>query len=358
MEEPEPDVGSDAGVELTDLPDPPALDGYCAKKPAITPKQQLLFYSADEWEEFILEWVQGLKRDYHQLKRLGGPGDESVDIAAFVTADGFEGEWDCFQGKHYERALQPADAYTEMVKVLEAVVAKSYKLPRRYVFVAPHGCGPTLNRLLSKPTGLGSAFTKYLDKIKYSDAEVLALAKKLDYSLFASGELHEVLEVHSTTKFHATRFGLDLPSRGADDSPPDDIDAKETRYVAQIVEAYEDAYPGTELVAAELSSNPDHGEHFRRQRQAFYSAESLRLYARDAVPDGTYEALQEDVYHGVVDVADDDHAHGLARMRRVMMSAGTVDLSSHALLAVSRTRDRHGICHQLANADRLTWVPD
>jgi hypothetical protein len=37
------------------------------------------------------------------------------------------------------------------------------------------------------------------------------------------------------------------------------------------------------------------------------SAEALRLYARDSVPEGTFQALQDDVHAGVVEVAESDH---------------------------------------------------
>lgn len=80
------------------------------------------------------------------------------------------------------------------------------------------------------------------------------------------------------------------------------------------------------------------------------------MYARDSVPDGTFELLQGDVYSGVIDTAEADHASGLDRLRAVLTQSGQLDLGAHALISVSRIEDRQGICHQLANADRLTWV--
>lgn len=34
-----------------------------------------------------------------------------------------------------------------------------------------------------------------------------------------------------------------------------------------------------------------HAAHFRRQRQAFYCAESLRAFSRDTLPEGAFERL-------------------------------------------------------------------
>ena len=48
-------------------------------------------------------------------------------------------------------------------------------------------------------------------------------------------------------------------------------------------------------------SVPKLKDHFRRQREAFYEAESLRVFARDSVPPGTFESLLDDIHDGVID---------------------------------------------------------
>ena len=84
-------------------------------------------------------------------------------------------------------------------------------------------------------------------------------------------------------------------------------------------------------------------EHFHRQREAFYHAESLRVFARDTVPPGTFESLQEDIYDGVVDTHDASHPDGY------------LQITANALISCTKPKDRDGICHQLANEDRLRW---
>ncbi|WP_395858067.1 ABC-three component system protein [Arachnia propionica] len=66
--------------------------------------------------------------------------------------------------------------------------------------------------------------------------------------------------------------------------------------------------------------------------------------------------MQSDVYSGVIDTAEAEHATGMDRLRAVLTQSGQLDLGAHSLISVSRMEDRQGICHQLANADRLTWV--
>ena len=38
------------------------------------------------------------------------------------------------------------------------------------------------------------------------------------------------------------------------------------------------------------------------------------------------------------------------------MKGAAHDLGAHTLISMSNLKDRQGICHQLANADKLTWV--
>lgn len=96
--------------------------------------------------------------------------------------------------------------------------------------------------------------------------------------------------------------------------------------------------------------------HLQRQRKSFFRAESLRAYSAGAVPPGTFEKLQDDIHQGVIDVADGDHPDGYTRLCQVLAQVGSLDLSRHKLIAVTDIDDRKGVCHQLANDDRLTWV--
>ena len=95
--------------------------------------------------------------------------------------------------------------------------------------------------------------------------------------------------------------------------------------------------------------------HYSRSRETFYEAESLRIFARDSVPTGTFEKLKDQVYHGVVDVEEDDHGDGFKRVKAVVKTAATLNVNASGLMTVIEVKDLHGICHQLANEDLLTW---
>lgn len=361
----EPNTAS-AAPQLDDMPLPVASSagGSSLLGPPVPPVQRVFFYSPEDWEALIAEWATGLAVAYSQIKRLGGPGDRGVDVAAFKTDRGLEDSWDCFQAKHYAKSLTLSDALPEMLKLFVGVVAGYYVLPDRYVFVAPRGCGASLNRLLSRPTELQSKFLEAVDSrgpsVRGIDEATLQsvrnLATTTDHSIFRSLELYELLDTHRTTPYYSARFGTALPARPPVPDPPTSPSPEERKYVQKLIEAYKEQDPTSGTDAVAVASHAKFGSHLQRQRESFYAAEALRVYARDSVPDGTFELLQGDVYSGVIDTAEADHASGLDRLRAVLTQSGQLDLGAHALISVSRIEDRQGICHQLANADRLTWV--
>ena len=132
----------------------------------------------------------------------------------------------------------------------------------------------------------------------------------------------------------------------------------ESRYIRKIFEAYGHHLRKAITGEADLDSHGTLKKDYLRQRERFYHAESLRNFARDTVPEGTFAALQDEIFYGVVDVCEDDHADGLARMKATITQSSTIAASANPLASAFKVQDRQGICHQLANDDRLTWVPE
>ncbi|WP_280457721.1 ABC-three component system protein [Nocardia carnea] len=364
-------TGTVEAVRLIDLAQPSMPAPTTLAGAYVPPKQRIYFYSSDVWEEFILEWVTGLKKDdngnaYVQIKQLGGSGDAGIDVAAFKSAKHLEGPWDCFQGKHYVSALVFSDASKEILKVLRHVGAGDYVLPDRYLFIAPQGAATSLNRLLSTPSKLRSKFLGELELGKalvkgLTEEEIQALreqAASLDFSMFQAVQPHEVLDVHSRTPYHAARFGTPIPQRTTPARPPEVIAEIEAQYVSELRRVYLEKDPRGIDETTILSDHPDYGDHFQRQRVSFYKAESLRMDARDAVPDGTFEALQGDVFDGVIDVVESNHPSALDRLTAVLVQATALNLGQHALVAITRPDDVKGICHQLSNDSRLSWAKE
>jgi hypothetical protein len=338
--------------------------------PLIPPQQRILLYSPGEWEAFTEEWAHFcLKTHYVQVQRFSGAGDRGIDIAGFADAQKLSGVWDNYQCKRFlAHAVYPSEAWPEIGKMLWYSFKQEYRAPRRYYFVAPHGVGTTLLGYLANAAKLKAAlienWDKYVRRALTETQEVplegdfLAYVAAFDFSMFDSKTALQLIEDHRGCPCHALRFGGGLPARPAPEKPPADIAPRESRYVAQLLHAYADHKKQAVTDVAALKAWPPLDNHFGRQREAFYHAESLRVFARDSVPVGTFESLQDDVHAGVVDVCDAHHADGYERVKQVTQAARALHLTSNALLTSARPKDRDGICHQLANEDRLVWTKE
>jgi hypothetical protein len=212
--------------------------------PSIPPQQRILLYSAEEWEEFILEWAHFVLKDlYIQVQRFSGANDRGIDIAGFADDQKLQGVWDNYQCKRYlKHAISPAQAWSEIGKILWHSFNKEYRAPRRYYFVAPHGVGTTLANLLANPEKLKKALFENWDKhVRKAitqtqevvlEGDFLSYVEAFDFSIFDSKTALQVIEGHRQCPFYSTRFGGGLPGRPPAQRPPPQIAPTESRYVA------------------------------------------------------------------------------------------------------------------------------
>lgn len=364
-------MGLSGAITVSDLqpPTPSAAltAAHAEHGPRIAPRKVIQTYDPDEWEVFIEEWATGLSPRYVRVQRFGGSGDRGVDVAGFKTDRGFEGDWDCFQGKHYDKSLAPSNAWPEMLKIfLLPVTTPIYRLPSSYSFIAPRGLGTHLAHLISTPTELRS---KFLEQVESSMAKpfrelendtrsaVHALASATDFSMFGTVEVLALLDQHKSTPYYAARFGGGLPARPTSEDPPQTVHPEELVYLTKLVDAYQERYPAVDSIAS-AGVHAKAGSHLQRQRESFFRAEALRTFARDQVLPNTFEGLQNELFDAVIETADAEHSDGLERLRHTLEQAVNAQLSANALIQVTEPADRRGICHQLANDDRLTWVAD
>lgn len=334
--------------------------------PSIPPQQRLLTYSPDQWEDFVHEWVHYcLKNAYKQVQRFSGAGDMGIDVVGFLDDQRLTGVWENYQCKHYDHALTPVDVWSEFGKVIWYSYKGEYMVPRRYYFVSPWGAGTKLSRLLSNATRLRDELIANWDKnIKAAitatgdiplDPALRAYVDGFDFSIFEAKTALQLIDDHRSTPAHAARFGGGLPPRLGVAKPPATVAPVESRFVTQLLGAYSE-HKG--VLISDPSSVPlgKLRDHFYRQREAFYHAESLRVFARDSVPAGTFEALQEDIFDGVIDTHDAAHADGFGKVCSVTKAAREVQITANALISCTKPKDRDGICHQLVNEERLQWT--
>jgi hypothetical protein len=359
--------------DFAEVPLPPAPLGQVTADqilygPSIPPQQRIQLYSADEWEGFVQEWAHYcLKSQYIQVQRFSGAGDRGIDVAGFTDVKKLLGIWDNYQCKRFlDHAVYPSEAWPEIGKILWYSFKGHYAPPRRYYFVAPRGVGTTLAGYLANSAKLKNVLIENWDKHVRTaitetgevllEGDFLAYVHKFDFSIFESRTSLQLIDDHKGSPYHAARFGGGLPGRPEVQSPPATVAPDESRYVEQLLEAYSDHLKLPIADLAELKKHTKLDGHFTRQREAFYHAESLRVFARDSVPAGTFQNLQNDIHTGVIDICESDHPDGFERVKRITQAARELQLTANALLAATKPKDRDGICHQLANEDRLVWT--
>ena len=327
---------------------------------------RVTLFSPEDWEAFTEEYAHSLQQHYAKVRRFGGSGDMGIDIACFHTDQGFAGGWDNYQCKRYGGTLAPSDAWLEIGKIIYYSWREKFPAPNRHFFCASKGISTSLEKLLNKSDQLkGRCRVEWPTKCQTGitstmeiplEGDLLAYFESFDFSIFTSKSVADLVDGHSKTPFHAVRFGGGLPGRPTGATPPDQPTANESRYIRQLLDAYGDK-EGQSF--ADLAAFAGHAleANLRRQRERFYNAEALRNFARDTVPEGTFGQLQDEIYHGVADECDGSHSNGFDRMRAVMALAAAVNSTSNPLMPVTNVSDKQGICHQLANVDRLTWMP-
>lgn len=351
---------------LQEIPDLPLDRQYSSHHvsfgmpiPAIN---RVRLFSSDEWEEFVQEWAHSLKDKYVSVKRYGGPGDQGLDVIGFKSADGFEDAWDNYQCKHYDHPLYPSDVWPEIAKIIYYSFIGEYTTPIKCYFVAPQDVGKTLATLLGNPAKLKSEAESNWPENGITSTRPIPLEgallehfKSFDFSIFSSRSVLDIINDHRRTLWHALRFGGGLPPRDEPLPPPDEVQEIESRYITQLMEAYSD-HLGETVEKTALGEHQQIENHFNRQRELFFHAEGLRSFSRDNVPEGTFESLLDEIFDGVIDICENPYLDGLARVRATVSHAAVIQTQANPLSSVVKVKDKQGICHHLANEDRLIWV--
>ncbi|MEL0628154.1 ABC-three component system protein [Psychromonas aquatilis] len=329
--------------------------------------QRVQLFSPDEWEEFTEEWASSLENSYHCVKRFAGAGDKGLDVVGFIKSNQFNDGWDNYQCKFYDKPLTPSNVWVEFGKIIYFTKFGSYTTPRKYYFVAPKQIGTRLGKLLSNASKLKKElkdnWEKYCQnsitstaKIKL-EGDLLTHLESFDFTIFDSVSLVQMIKQHVNTPFHTVRFGGGLGIRPEPEIPPENTVSMEQRYVRQLLNVYAQSI-GNDQQSPDLSildKDDNIRNNFLRQRERFYHAESLRSFSRDTLPLGVFEALQDDIFDGVVDTCEASHSCDMDRLNKTMSQAANVTADASPLSSVTRPRDKQGMCHQLVNDNRLNW---
>lgn len=332
----------------------------------LTPAVVIQTYNDEEWELFALEWANAFDPPYVHLDRVGGAGDKGRDIVAYTGQPNTTCDLDVYQCKHFDHPIRPNEIWRELGKLCVFTHRAAYRIPRKYRIIAPRGVGGSLADLLAKPEEMKRGLIQEWEgkcKTKISQSEEIPLEGKLldhvqrfDFSIVGYIPVHELLAQHRRTPHWYRRFRRDPPARPPATPAPVDVQPEELRYVTQLLEAYGDNLKvGIPNVGA-LATFPDHAKHFQRARTDFFMAESLNRFYRDPFPPGAFEDVKKQVFDGVVETASADHACGYTRVRETVQEAMRVQLAQTDHTPYVQPGDRKGLCHHLANDDKLRWV--
>lgn len=366
--------------DLVDAESPPSLPACSPEEillgPYVSPLDRIALYTDEPFEQLIEEWafyyLQGLKKEYKRVRRLGGSGDKGRDVIGYVDPDSDPVVIDVYQCKHYGHPIQPAELWPEIAKLCLFTQQGKIPVPRKYYITAPQNCGPDLTALLDQPEELKNEFIAEWKKTTKKkplyksvaggthplEGDLEKYVEAFDFRRITCKPILEVVEeLRQIPHKYSPRFGGGLIKPPPDDIvPPDEIAASEAGYVNCLLAAYRQHKCDDALTCEALN---DYLEvHFKMSRVRYYCAETIKEFSRDTLPESfTFAQVQEQVYHNIIDtVHRPDFPDGYYRVVEVVKTAQATQILNHPLRSYLKVSSLQGICHQLANEGTVKWV--
>lgn len=323
--------------------------------------------SSEDFEIITEQWAYSKKDLYFSVKRTGGANDSGRDI--FCYRDKEKTLLDIYQCKHYENKIMPSDIYVEIGKLMYYTYIKEFIIPQHYFIISSKGCGPALTKLLEKPDNLRQKLIAYWNKyckdcitseksINLND-DLKNHIQNFDFSIITEITPLEFIDDFEKTKYYSEWFGLRKFKRQQPPLPSDEIQASELNYVRKLFDAYESV--NHDRIDNQSQLKPKHANHFTIQRKCFYSAEGLKQFSKDYMPnDETFYDLQEQIIDPVKShILSTTFNNGVECLDSASRLAQTLEIGNNSLKEFVRSNDKIGILHQVANDDEnLKWVND
>lgn len=337
----------------------------------VAPLARLAQFSPSDFERFTLEWAEGFLKvhlpDALEVQQRGGAGDKGRDIIVwFDPSTAPQRRSQIFQCKHYASKLGAGLAAAEIAKLLHYTFKGDFPAPEIYWFVTHLGVTGNLQDLFDAPDKLRKYILDNWDEYclkavstKFDlslTGDFRTYVEAFDFSRFRVKQPLELIAEHGKTKYHHVIFGLPLIERPPPQSPPSTVAAHETAYVGQLFELI-----GRELrVTVGSPTDFAHDIKFRvlfdRSRITFYAAEGLKELARDQMADPAFfTTLLDEFSNGLFFSYSAPGLSGYERLVDTIKAAQSLQLGGHILANHVQAADREGMCHQMANEDRLRW---
>jgi hypothetical protein len=204
-------------------------------------------------------------------------------------------------------------------------------------------------------TGTGESKISRGQKFPLTGA-LKAYVEQFDFSIVGHEPTNVLLDLHRKTPHWYVRFRRDYPARPKADAPPTDPQPHEMRYVRQLLDAYGQH---TGMALAHITALGAHStlyQHFHGCRTDFYMADGLNRFYRDQSAEGAFEHAKEQVEQGVRNTVLAPHPTGYHRVCATLAQAAGLTLAQSEWGYCVQPGDKSGICHHLANDDKLKWV--
>ncbi|TQP48896.1 ABC-three component system protein [Vibrio cholerae] len=323
----------------------------------------ILSMGSDELEILVRKWVSAQSSKYASVHRPAGAGDRGCDVIGFYTPNKFEGDWDNYQCKQYNKAVPTDKGMHELGKILYYSYLGEFSKPKNYYFVAPKGINRNLRTWILNPSQLKKSLIENWGKYcedTIVDGKKIILEPELERFIlsydFSSVSIIGIDDIVDDSNFRAILvdlYGGELPSAPAVEVPKN-IDDSELNYVNKILDAYSDHDQIIYSKPEEVVGHDEFEEDFVEQRERFYSAEAFRLFYRDNTVDGVLDCFEKEILKGVKPTLRLDYPNSFIRMCTVLSEAGKLQPSGK--LAIHGKIDvKQGYCHQFANEDKLHW---
>lgn len=327
--------------------------------------KRLEIIDEDSWEDLTLELVHYCwKKDYSRIVRCGGGGDMGRDVIAYKSGLPSK-EWENFQCKHYNSKLNLSQALLEIGKLFYYSYKGNFSIPIKYYFVSPLGVSTDLLNHLMNSENLKKKLIFNWNRVcegkitKKSNTSLssglLGLIQRTDFIIFEHLPPMKIIELHEMTPAHLTRFGGMSKKRPKPQEPPKMPLSNESIFINELFSAFGDA-EGSKVSNSNLSTFPDYNLELKSARINFYCAEDLHRFSRDWLPQNTYQELIDECYESVSSVTHSAHINAYEKFLATSAQASKTDYVSHPLHSYIKIQDKKGMCHQLVNLKKITWV--
>lgn len=333
------------------------------------PQLRLKTMGEDEFERVVGEWACScLKKEnkYSNVALLGGSGDSGRDLVAYI--DDNMKEFDIYQCKRYEKPLSPSVYMIEFGKICYYTYIGEYAIPNKYYIVASNGIGQSLRKLIEHPKQINIELIKVWNEkcgkkrqitangIKMTD-DLRKYIEEFDFSIVSDISPITLIDDFSKSPWYKYHFGGGIKKRPASEKPSEKLNNSEKTmpYVKQLLNVYSKEAGQVYETHEELKNNKKLYRHFMRQREGFFSAQSLKRFARDELlNEDSYDSLKEQIEFGILDVYENEYSSELERVKETTKQANSLSISCEEIKDIT-IQDKTGMCHELVNDDRIVW---